>query len=779
MIHPLLFTGVILVGLPILLHLMMKREPKKQLLPTFRFLKQKQTINQRKLRIRHLFLLALRMILIAVMCLALYQPTIVSDGFQFILNQPVSAILVVDTSSSMGYILSDRSGLTPGRRQAIQWFGETGDGPWTCLDDARYRALEIIDQLPPGSKIAVLDTGDYLSPTWSMSIAEARKKIINLKLPLANSRSVTQTVEAAYRLWQQNERNKEGQENQLPRLLCVFSDRTLASWEESRLPNLVTQRDKLTDPIVQHLYFDVGVDKPSPNMGIVKLELANQVISTLDSLAFKVDVHGTVPNQDNVLNVKIHPVLPQNETSKSADDNELRTIHIGDSGRASAIFRKPPRKAGWYAIECQLTTADSLPYDNYRYAIVEVKEPIGVLTGVEVPLSLGILSGNIGQHLGNEVLAGYWRITLEARGRYQAVVHSLDEMENWGSAELAKFPALVLLAVEDISPIMWQKLDAYVRAGGQLILSPGERLSSTWLKDSPGERLLPAYLQKLVELDSDGEGVSFPWNAMSYQHPLLQRFGAWRNLPNIDFYNLPLRTWRYWIVDPVPNSDTILKYADHEQIDQRHAAIIEKRVEKGRVILLTTDWTLSKRPLWHNYNLDRSFYHVMSNELLRYLIGDFSSANWNFTSGESVRLKPPIALKEKLFYLSGPDILDSASTLKLDSNESVLTLSGDRFRAPGNFRLLSADRHFEANFSCNPNPLESNLEKVSIDSITGLLGKESLVSAHQDIQLKEILSGQFTQPIELFPLLMILLLLFMAFENWFSNRFYRQKGKSG
>ena len=49
MFHPILLTGIALVGLPILLHLIMKQEPKKLSFPAFRFLKQKQFSNQRKL----------------------------------------------------------------------------------------------------------------------------------------------------------------------------------------------------------------------------------------------------------------------------------------------------------------------------------------------------------------------------------------------------------------------------------------------------------------------------------------------------------------------------------------------------------------------------------------------------------------------------------------------------------------------------------------------------------------------------------------------------------
>ena len=44
----------------------------------------------------------------------------------------------------------------------------------------------------------------------------------------------------------------------------------------------------------------------------------------------------------------------------------------------------------------------------------------------------------------------------------------------------------------------------------------------------------------------------------------------------------------------------------------------------------------------------------------------------------------------------------------------------------------------------------------------------------QNRKLRDALEGQFRQPVELFPWLMILLLLVLAVENLLANRFYRQ-----
>src|SRR6478735_10876588 len=109
--HPILFLGAALVGLPIILHLIMKQEPKRLPFPAFRFLKQRLKTNQRKLRLRHFILLALRMLIIALFCLTLYQPTLLSDRLNIRGEQPVATVLVIDTSPSTGYVVNDKTRL--------------------------------------------------------------------------------------------------------------------------------------------------------------------------------------------------------------------------------------------------------------------------------------------------------------------------------------------------------------------------------------------------------------------------------------------------------------------------------------------------------------------------------------------------------------------------------------------------------------------------------------------------------------------------------------------
>src|SRR4051794_37212495 len=155
-IHPILLGGLILVGLPVVLHLIMRQQPKRLIFPAFRFLQLRHRTNQRKLRLRHIILLALRMLLIALMCLALARPKLFSGRLGFLGDeQAATVVLVVDTSPSMEYTAGGK----------------------TRLEDAKARALELLDEVGEASRIAVLDSAEPTAE-WALSRAAARERVL-------------------------------------------------------------------------------------------------------------------------------------------------------------------------------------------------------------------------------------------------------------------------------------------------------------------------------------------------------------------------------------------------------------------------------------------------------------------------------------------------------------------------------------------------------------------------------------------------------------------------
>src|SRR5262249_6204008 len=236
-VFPVLLGGVVLIGIPVLIHLIMRQKPKILPFPAFRFLVQRSKKNLRKLRLRHLLLLVLRMLLIVALCLALARPKLFHSGLTLSGDRPAAAILVFDTSYSMGY--------------------KSGDGA-TRLDDAKTRGLELLNELPEGSRVAILDTAETVSSRgeWQPSLHQARERIKELKLKPSNA-SASQRLQGAHRMFVALARSKDDNPpvKDVARFLCVFSDRTRASWDPARLSQLYDAGDQIppTLPGLTHL----------------------------------------------------------------------------------------------------------------------------------------------------------------------------------------------------------------------------------------------------------------------------------------------------------------------------------------------------------------------------------------------------------------------------------------------------------------------------------------------------------------------------------------------
>src|SRR5258708_5124335 len=154
-------------------------------------------------------------------------------------NQAAAAVVVVDASLSMDYQSGGKS----------------------RLDDAKQRALELLDEFSENSRVAVVDTSD---PTreW-MSVAQAREKVRGLSTK-AGSQAVTTAMPGAYALFDELDRESTpGETEALPRFIYVVSDRTAAAWDSGRVPDLVIQRDRQPAPGVTAYFIDVGVEKPA------------------------------------------------------------------------------------------------------------------------------------------------------------------------------------------------------------------------------------------------------------------------------------------------------------------------------------------------------------------------------------------------------------------------------------------------------------------------------------------------------------------------------------
>ena len=147
-VTPALLAGAALIAVPIVLHLIMRREAQRIKFPALRFVQQRRNLNQHRLRLRHWLLLALRCAIIAFLAFALARPTLRGSGAAGKEGAPMAAALVFDNSLRMQYEQDDK----------------------TRLAKAKELAGWLVNQLPAECPVTVVDrAGGSGGRIWIMT----------------------------------------------------------------------------------------------------------------------------------------------------------------------------------------------------------------------------------------------------------------------------------------------------------------------------------------------------------------------------------------------------------------------------------------------------------------------------------------------------------------------------------------------------------------------------------------------------------------------------------
>src|SRR5688572_27666259 len=97
-LHPWVLAGLVAAGIPILLHLIARRQPPTVVFPAVRYLMATTQEHQKRLKLQNLLLLLLRTLLILALVLAAAGPTIQLTGVPG--HAPSALVVVLDNSAS-------------------------------------------------------------------------------------------------------------------------------------------------------------------------------------------------------------------------------------------------------------------------------------------------------------------------------------------------------------------------------------------------------------------------------------------------------------------------------------------------------------------------------------------------------------------------------------------------------------------------------------------------------------------------------------------------------
>ena len=102
-LHPWALLGLAAAGIPVLLHLLARREPPTVVFPAVRYLITTTREHQRRLKLQNLLLLLVRTLLVIALVLAAAGPTLPLRGVPG--HAPTALVLIVDNSPSSGAVV--------------------------------------------------------------------------------------------------------------------------------------------------------------------------------------------------------------------------------------------------------------------------------------------------------------------------------------------------------------------------------------------------------------------------------------------------------------------------------------------------------------------------------------------------------------------------------------------------------------------------------------------------------------------------------------------------
>jgi hypothetical protein len=715
-VTPALLGGAALIALPIVLHLIMRREAQKLRFPALRFVQQRRNLNQHRLRLRHLLLLAMRCAIIALLAFALARPTLRGSGAAGKENAPVASALVFDNSLRMEYQQANKS----------------------RIDEAKELAAWLLEQFPPESPVTVVDrAGRHRGQDLERSAAELRVERLQTS---AAVRPMEDALRDAVR-WLEDKQDYRGE-------IYVFTDLAAEAWPESMFAEVARQLD--ASPGTNLYLIDVGSKEPR-NLGLGALRLSSEQLAPGGTLRIETELvsAGKQAAADESIDlapgnveVEMYVETPTGEPEKRGQQAVARN---GEQP-AAVEFPLSNLPLGTHQGFVRIAGNDGLPSDDIRYFTVDVRPPMKLLLVGEVEEDVLFLREALAPSGGAGAAQSTFVCTF---GRFQQIAE----------LPLPDFAAICLVDPPPLPADAWQALTSYAEAGGGVGVFLGRRARRDEMNSPEAQALLPA---RLRWQSHEATHESTHLRAVAVEHPALAEL---RDLADVvPWPEFPV--FKYWELEAGADAaHVVASFANGKP------ALVERRIGAGRVMLMTTPvsdpaydepWNLLPT------GLDPWPFLALANGVAEYLAAA-GDAQLNYSPGQTVVLR--LAPEEQVasFALQMPD--RSAVRQSLAPGQQDLSVAAAE--ALGNYRVRAGGQEgkLDRGFSVNLPAEITQLDRAAADAVVKALGEKRtrVARTREDIEVRV---GLARMGRELFPWLILAVALVLAGEQLLANRFY-------
>ncbi len=780
-----LLFGGLLIAVPLIIHMAMRRKPVPQLFPALQFVRQHQVSNKRTLRMKQWLLLLLRCLLLAGLALALTGPSadqtvagnwmvigIVTITLLIVMVVGVAAILskvskpiifslvgaclvglVVDAYLLLKVTNDDQTVLIGDVDAAVQAVLVFDNSPrmsyqqkgMSRLQQSAEMAEWLVGQLPEASDIAVMDrsTRDVVFGADRNSTINAIEQLQVEHAPVSLQASLRT---ASQLLAEQDSGNRE---------IYLFTDLSSAAWESVR----ETFQAELEQQQIELFIVDVGVEKPA-NVGLGEPALLQEVLVGQGATEVSFNVFHAGPAATRTVQLVVEQV---DLTLPVVADGELQTPDLQVLAQQDVSFDESDQTTqrhltfslsglppGVHHGQVRMLGGDGLSIDDIRYftVTVETAAEILVVTSQDVPTRFftQAIAPDAERQIG--------------RARYN---FSIVREGNISERTLQQFASVVLIDPPPLAAPSWQHLAAYVNSGGSLgvFLGPNSTLENLTQTEEVSQ-LLGGTIQRLWR--SDERNFLEPEAA---DHRVLRDFAELQG--SVPWAQFPVV--RYWqMTDLADSAQVIMRFSR----EVSHPALLENSFGQGMVMTMLTPVSeplqLENRTVWNRLasGMDNWPYFILINAIAESLVFSRES-QLNYQVGELVTLRNDEGMFPSKYQLFTP----AADLQEVQPVDSQIQISF--IETPGAYRLKGQlDGPLLRGFSVNTHESFSDLRRLDKQQLDSQLGEGTyqLARTQQDISfgVRQRRVGQ-----EFFPLLILAVTILFLLEHVMANRFYAKE----
>ena len=669
---PLFLLGLLAALIPIAIHLIRKEKPPKLMFGSIRFLKK---TSKKLILFQHIqqwLLLLLRSAVIALLVFAFARPLFDQTVARLLDADPMSAVIMLDLSMSMRY--ADN------------------------FDRAKQEALDILDTMISGDEVALIGFSGSADVVRELStdIDAVRGLINGFSEPGYGTTRYMPNLRLADQLLETSR-----YENRRVYLISDFQALALSDTDEAW---------KLA-PGTAFTGIDVG-SAESSNLALTDVRSPDQLLEDAadQQILARIRSTGTL-------------YLQQGEVSLFVDGEfiERATIDLADRSEQVVTFTTSFDAQGTHNGEVRVS-GDNFSVDNSYFFTVDVLPKIRVL----------LVNGEASDDWFDD--EGHWFGLAVSSAAESPFVLQTIEPAQLSAASLRQNDVAVLLNVGDISTGQAAAIVNYVRAGGSLLLAPGDRVSPEVFNRQFAD-IAPALIQNRGQLGLDDYLVIADFDR---RHPILSPLSS----------DWSARFQSHWSLLADTQADVLM------QFDNTEPALLERNVGQGKVILFASALDLE----WNNLALQGLFLPFV-HETLRHLVQQ-NPKQRAYQVGDSLNLDPAGTAQS----IEASDARGNA----IEFGSENFVISAD---SPG---MISARVDGSpANYAVNIIPEEANFSRTAVANLYDqIINPDTEPNQSREVRTAQLIE-ELERPQRVWWWILCLVVLLILAEAMVANRTYR------